>query len=356
MSEPSEFDREYFVQTRAEIDREKQVLSDMRFSNWRALWTTAALIAVPVHAQETRFISVEPNVRLEVLDWGGTGRPLVLLAGLGNTAHIFNQFAPKLAKEYRVYGITRRGYGASSTPSSGYSADRLGDDVLAVIDSLKIKHPVLIGHSIAGQELSSIGSRHPETIAGLVYLDAGYGYAFYDPSLGDFSIDLPDLQRKLEQLGREARPQAPRERARLIKELLESDLPRFERELRILYSIVATAPPGQGPPPASPPMLPAARAIIEGRQKFTQIILPVLAIFALPHELPESLVNDSIERALLDSADAKFGNAQADAFAKGVRSARVVRFPRANHYVFRSNEGDVLREIRTFVDSLPIPE
>jgi non-heme chloroperoxidase len=33
-------------------------------------------------------------VNLEVLDWGGSGRPLVLLAGLGNTAHIFDKFAP----------------------------------------------------------------------------------------------------------------------------------------------------------------------------------------------------------------------------------------------------------------------
>jgi pimeloyl-ACP methyl ester carboxylesterase len=45
--------------------------------------------------------------------------------------------------------------------------------VLAVCDSLKLNRPVLIGHSIAGEELSSIGSRHPEKVAGLIYLDAG---------------------------------------------------------------------------------------------------------------------------------------------------------------------------------------
>src|SRR5262249_21637358 len=42
-----------------------------------------------------QFISVENNVKLEVLDWGGSGRAVVLLAGLGNTAHIFDKFAPK---------------------------------------------------------------------------------------------------------------------------------------------------------------------------------------------------------------------------------------------------------------------
>src|SRR5207302_623255 len=78
----------------------------------------------------SRFVTVNGNVRLEVLDWSGTGRPLLLLAGLGNSAHIFDTVAPKLRASYHVYGLTRRGYGASSAPASGYSADRLADDVL----------------------------------------------------------------------------------------------------------------------------------------------------------------------------------------------------------------------------------
>ena len=41
--------------------------------------------------------SVERGVTLEVLDWGGSGRPLVLLTGLGDTAHVFDEFAPKLS-------------------------------------------------------------------------------------------------------------------------------------------------------------------------------------------------------------------------------------------------------------------
>ena len=48
------------------------------------------------HIIGTRYISVADSVRLEVLDWGGTGRPVILLAGLGNTAHVFDAFAAKL--------------------------------------------------------------------------------------------------------------------------------------------------------------------------------------------------------------------------------------------------------------------
>src|SRR5215510_10457986 len=81
-------------------------------------------------------IQVERGVRLEVLDWGGSGRPIVLLAGLGNTAHVFDDFALKLNKTNHVYGVTRRGYGMSTHPDSGYNGQRLADDVLHIIDSL----------------------------------------------------------------------------------------------------------------------------------------------------------------------------------------------------------------------------
>ena len=42
---------------------------------------------------QVQFVTVEDNVKLEVLDWGGSGRPIVLLAGSGNTAHVFDDFA-----------------------------------------------------------------------------------------------------------------------------------------------------------------------------------------------------------------------------------------------------------------------
>src|SRR5437867_12486562 len=116
-----------------------------------------------------------------------------MLAVLCDTAHVFDDFAPKLANTYHVYGITRRGFGASSVPDSGYSADRLGDDVLAVIDSLGLTRPILVGHSIAGQEMSSIASSHPEKVAGMVDLEAAYVYAYYNTSRGNLTLDAPDV-------------------------------------------------------------------------------------------------------------------------------------------------------------------
>ena len=119
----------------------------------KLLWAIAlaALLPNTGHGQDNdsathtaQFVPVETNVRLEVLDWGGSGRPLVLLTGLGDTAHVFDKFAPKLTGAYHVYGITRRGFGASGAPppsANNYSADRLGDDVLAVLDALNSTSP-----------------------------------------------------------------------------------------------------------------------------------------------------------------------------------------------------------------------
>src|SRR5580765_2965252 len=69
------------------------------------------------------FVTVDDGVKLEVLDWGGNGRAVVLLAGY-QTAHEYDDIAPKLTAFCHVYGITRRGFGASSRPDSGYTAQR----------------------------------------------------------------------------------------------------------------------------------------------------------------------------------------------------------------------------------------
>src|SRR5215472_5928122 len=40
-----------------------------------------------------QFVTVAPGVRLEVLDWGGSGEAMVLLTGLGDNAHAYDHFA-----------------------------------------------------------------------------------------------------------------------------------------------------------------------------------------------------------------------------------------------------------------------
>jgi pimeloyl-ACP methyl ester carboxylesterase len=309
----------------------------------------SAWLAAPTPYQ-VQFIEVEADVKLEVVDWGGSGRPLVLLAGLGANAHTYDKFAARLTPFYHAYGITRRGFGASSVPSSGYSADRLGDDILAVLTTLNVNRPVLVGSSIAGQELSSVGSRHPDKVAGLVYLDAAFSYAYYDSSLGDLSIEVIEVRRKLEELQskflQDTRP--------LIQELLETDLPRLERVLRETQKDLEATPAALLAVRAQADVhLPRAiQAIHAGRQKYTHIPVPILAIYALPPNF-EDLPGHLVERAAFEARTAVTKEAQAKAFEAGVPSARVVRLPHARHEVFSSNEEDVLREMNAFIGSLP---
>jgi len=121
-----------------------------------------------------KLVAVDTDVQLEVLDWGGSGPAIVLLAGLGDTAHVFDDFAPMLTARYRVVGVTRRGHGRSSAPLTGYGFPRLAEDVVRVIDTLGLARPVVAGHSFAGEELHVLGARHAGRIAGLIYVDAAF--------------------------------------------------------------------------------------------------------------------------------------------------------------------------------------
>jgi pimeloyl-ACP methyl ester carboxylesterase len=318
-----------------------------------ALWIIAltTLSGFPLRGQQApdtsphkvQFVTVEKDVRLEVLDWGGAGRPLIFLAGMGNTAHNFDAFAPKFTAKYHVYGITRRGFGDSSKPvptATNYTADRLGDDVLAVIDALQLNRPVLVGHSFAGEELSSIGSRYPEKVAGLIYLDAAYGFAFYDRAHPVMEIEMNDVKKQIDQI----EAGGVDEKKSLLE--LEASVSQFEKTLHDSNVNIASMPP-------IPPRPPIQAALNFGVQRYTRIPVPILAIFACPHNWDRAFRNDPALKAQRMAADRAWCSAQANAFAAGVPSAHVVRLPNADHYVFNSNEADVLREMNTFLAKLP---
>jgi pimeloyl-ACP methyl ester carboxylesterase len=145
-----------------------------------------ALFLVASRAADTDWQDVSPHrsgfvsvngVRLHFLDWGGQGEPVLLLHGLGDTAHIFDDFAPRLSQHFRVIGLTRRGHGQSGKPETGYDTATLVEDIRQFLDVSKIDRVVLIGHSIAGDELTRFATLHPERIVKLVYLDAAYDRA-----------------------------------------------------------------------------------------------------------------------------------------------------------------------------------
>jgi pimeloyl-ACP methyl ester carboxylesterase len=121
-----------------------------------------------------RTVRVAPDVSLEVLDWGGRGPALVFLAGLGNTAHVFDEFAPRFADNFHVVGITRRGFGASAGSPPPRELDTLVADITTILDSANISSAILVGHSIAGEEMTRFAEVHQQRCRGLIYIDAAY--------------------------------------------------------------------------------------------------------------------------------------------------------------------------------------
>ncbi len=159
------------------------------------------LCAQNLSSPVVQLVTVDKDVKLEVVDWGGSGRRIVADKPASELRlAAFDQF-PLTASVPMCTGPARRGFGGSSVPTSGYSADRLGDDVVAVLESLKLKRPVLVGASLGGEELSSVGSRHAGRVAGLIYLDAGYAYAYYDASRDSGFKRSQLVEEKLKQLG-----------------------------------------------------------------------------------------------------------------------------------------------------------
>jgi non-heme chloroperoxidase len=271
---------------------------------------------------QVRFVTADSAVRLEVLDWGGSGRPLVFV-GCYLTAHVYDHIAPKLTDRFHVYAVTRRGVGASDRPVTGYSPQRRADDILEVITALDLKMPILVGNSCGGDILHTLGARNPERLGGLMYLDAAEDPTLTRADYEQAPVDMAQLQ------AREGTPAA---------------ITYPEAELR------------------QRPLDPAIRrAIVEDNRvkpDYARIRVPMVAIFrtvTMEQALTEYPAKTAQERAVLDQAyrasRAMLTKWQND--VRGIAEAKIVELPGAGLYMFLSNEADIIRELRVFAASLP---
>ena len=124
-----------------------------------ALTTLLATEAFNASAQTNRhpgslgreeFIEVEPNVKLHVTDLG-KGKPVVLIHGWPLSDAMYEyQYAALLENNYRVIGITLRGFGLSDKPGGKYNYDVFADDIKVILDRLKIDDATIGGFSMGG--------------------------------------------------------------------------------------------------------------------------------------------------------------------------------------------------------------
>jgi pimeloyl-ACP methyl ester carboxylesterase len=274
---------------------------------------------------QVRMITVDSSVRLEVLDWGGSGRPL-LFVGCYLSAHVFDGIAPKLRDQFHVYAVTRRGIGASDHPAVGYDPQRRSDDILEVIDALGMQKPLLVANACGGHILHTLGAQHPERLGGLVYVEAAE-----DPTLKLSDYDFPPADRV--------------------------NVAAFRGK-----PTPVTFPPAEQRRLEAQPIDPIIRkAITEDhlvRPNYAGIKVPVLALYkstTVEQSLKDFPPGNERERAAVELAvEARrkvLAKWQGDLLA-GVPTARIVEVPGANLFMFLSHESDVIREIRSFAATL----
>jgi pimeloyl-ACP methyl ester carboxylesterase len=106
------------------------------------------------------------------VDDGGAGEPALLLVhGLGSELETWRPVLDRLRLSRRAVAYDQRGHGGSD-PSSEYTVAALTEDLGRVVEALQLRKFWLIGHSFSGTVISAYAAKHPDRVAGLVYLDA----------------------------------------------------------------------------------------------------------------------------------------------------------------------------------------
>ena len=293
-------------------------------------------------AYQTKFVKGSTGNKLEVLDWGGSGKPILFLAGLNASAHVFVDFAPKFTNHFHVYAMTRRGFGASEQTSNGYSIDTLTKDVLAVVNALHLDKVILIGHSMAGDEISKFASTYPDRVEKIIYLDAAQDrmnvMALYanmpsdpDPTTTDLA-SLPNLKRFMARVYGVSLPDDELKNTRVF-----GKDGKYEKQV-------------------TPGFIPGM--IMQGLQhpNYKGIQCPALAIYAMPGSVAQVFplygTLDAENKKKADTSFAsfvRFAKEQEEIFKKAVKNKTIQEINGAHHYVFISNPVETEKFIRDFL-------
>lgn len=285
-------------------------------------------------------VSVAPGVRLHVLDFGGTGMPLIFLSGIGNNAHVFDDFAQRFTNRHRVIAITRRGFGESSHPAGPYDQPTLAADVRTVLDSLRIEKAVVAGHSIGGYEITHFATTYPDRVAGLIYLDAGSDQVAADSIRRTFADALARIAIS-------PRTPAP-------QQVMPSDADsasagaawayrvrvgltdNTESAVRAAYYYEGFNPYLANNNPVPAKMLAAIRE--GGRTPFSRVTAPAIFIFA--------------ERDSDNDVQAAISRAQREYVSRELKASRLVTIKGARHLIFFSHPDEVERSMTEFLRGL----
>lgn len=101
----------------------------------------------------------------------GTGPAVLLIHGFPLNRQMWQpQLLPLAETGYRVIAPDLRGFGDSEAPDSGYSMDGFADDIVALLDALKIERAVVGGMSMGGYILMNLLERYPDRVRAACFI------------------------------------------------------------------------------------------------------------------------------------------------------------------------------------------
>ncbi|MFQ5762405.1 MAG: alpha/beta fold hydrolase [Candidatus Bathyarchaeia archaeon] len=109
---------------------------------------------------------VQLNYRID-----GEGFPVVLTHGLGWNMHVWDNIANQLTRESRVFRMDLRGFGDSDKPlQPELSIELWAEDINALLETLKVKGALIVGHSMAASITVKLALDHPDKASALCLL------------------------------------------------------------------------------------------------------------------------------------------------------------------------------------------
>lgn len=302
----------------------------------------------PKSRAKSAFIDIN-GVKHHYLDWGGEGEAVLLLAGLGNTAHIFESFGLKLANDHRVLALTRRGHGQSASPISGYETKTRIEDIRAFLDSFRITKVILIGHSIAGDEITLFSEKYPERVTAAIYIDAVYDRRQLtqlnakNPLRVTFPRNLTHSYQDFASFMRASEP--------ALNEFWQQRVADFDAQIKRL---------GDGSVELRTSPTVYAHYNTEMNRfyaDYRRVTAPVLAIYATSEKHP--VIPTFIGAEMREQAHRFWKNVRMPAareqmriFREALPDATMIELKETDHFCFISREADVIAHIRAFLESI----
>jgi pimeloyl-ACP methyl ester carboxylesterase len=133
-----------------------------------AIGAAVLLSCGAIHAQHEAFAEL-PGVKLFYRDTGGSGVPVVFLHAATGSSRVWSYQIPAFsAAGYRIIAYDRRGWGRTVTDAAGPQTGTAADDLLALLDHLKLERVHLIGTAAGGFVALDFAISFPERLRSLV--------------------------------------------------------------------------------------------------------------------------------------------------------------------------------------------